>query len=302
MNRQDNDKPTVQIRLDVTVHGGAVRVEGGTPAAIAPPKVRFLAPIITYPLEMGIAVIPALAVLDNGRYYICAEGTIGGTGKRLVFARVFPGVVAASPQPVQSPDLVFMTVDSGTSDWTFQRVPLPATSTLGDTLTIVAWGFDGDYGYEVRHFTAQSSPYTYCYLYPPPGMSRPAIQAWSGTAARYRFTIAGCTNNSFANCGSLNGEWVLARDPGPAGELVYVAAMPTSFADPKRTGLWRLQFNRVDGFWYLECVGGADWPVGSGVCYRLHESAWAPTAVNVLHLFTCQGYCNVPPTVTLYPA
>src|SRR5262249_17238344 len=119
---------------------------------------------------------------------------------------------------------------------------------------------------------------------------------------RWYFKLIGCSNRKCDNCSCLDGEWVLVwEDRGYKGGR-WIKAMDTSFADPKRPSFWRLFHCTQDGFWYLDCVQSLEQPPGTWICYRRHESAWAPHGSNVMHLVTHNEYCNVPESIALAPA
>jgi hypothetical protein len=238
-----------------------------------------------------------------GRWYMCAHGTADST--RHVFARVYEGNETPVANPPPGTDTGWASVINSTA-WKIDLLPLPAGTSLATTKKLAVWYENGSGGYHLappHTFTVASNNYTYCETY---GVTaevatakKPAAKDWCALPDRWQFTIAGVSGGSSANCGCLDGTWVLKREDSA---LLWSRQLDTSFADAKGRCWWRLSFNQQDGFWYLECVGDTRQPVGTSIAYRRHESAWDPRGANELLLLTDHGYCNVPEFVTLYPA
>ena len=233
----------------------------------------------------------------------CAAYGIVSSDVRHVFARVYEGAATPDTSPPAGIDTGWASTIGSTS-WKIDLLPLPAGTNLATSKKIATWhdnGSDLKQG-AIHTFTATASTRTFCEIYggitETAKAAKPVAKDWSTLPDRWQFHLAGVSNASSPNCGCLNGSWLLKRD----GETLWTRKIDTSFADPKRPCWWRLSFNPKDGFWYLECVGDPEQPVGVSIAYRRHESAFAPCGANEMALLTCHGYCHVPDFVTLSPA
>jgi hypothetical protein len=302
---QSQDNKTIRITLDVSVPVGAgdAVVKGPCQPTVGPGK-RYPEAYrsISHPDENGTT----LAKQVNGRWYICAYGTVGGD-VRHVFARVYDDTVSSfSTSPPQHQDTMWASTVTSTS-WKFPMLPLPEGAVLPDDFQLVLWTETGSSGYDTddpHPFTAEDSGtgYTYCETYGVAVQLRKQKKKdWTRMAERWSFEIEGCSNAGCGYCDCLNGEWVLTRDQ-KGGKWIWHVRLKTSIRDRTKPAWWRLAFNRDDGFWYLEYVEALDQPPGLSISYRRHEGVWDPTGPNVMFLHCDQGLCNVPERVTLVPA
>ncbi len=300
-----HDNPNqVRISLEITVPVGvSVNVEREPIVpALSSGNQRLAGDPIDHPDNGGTTLVKQIGT----RWYLCSYGTAGGG--RHAFVRVYEGTVPDEQIPETTPpeglDTVWDRIVG--SAWRIDLVPLPAgAGPPWTTKKIAVWVDNGTTcSLRIIHtFTPQSSAYTYCDVYGQKMVPQKlTAKGWSVHPERWQFRMADSSDRSGCNCASLNGTWVLTRDAQAGDALTWHQPMPGSCVDPRRPSWWRLLFNGQDGFWYLECVTDLAQPVGTTIAYRRHESAWNPHGANELVLMTHHGYCNVPTSVTLYPA
>ncbi len=300
---QDNDgNASIRIRLDISVHPGS-NVIVDHQAGAAPKRAKdlhFYSTEVSHPTPGGTTQAKQV----NSRWYICVYGNTE-TGIRHIFAKAYDGSVTTAPvePPSGDMDVLWTRPNSATKTWKFDLLPVPGN--MGVTKTLIVWTDNGcSYSAQTPiNFTPQSSTSTYCESYSGVApLVLPQKQDWATLPERWHFAVKGCSNASLYNCNCLNGEWVLTRDRSAGTELLWQRMLNTSIADPSKPSWWRLLFNRVDGFWYLENVSSLEQPTGTSITYRRHESAWDPHGANVMLLVTNHGYCQVPEAITLVPA